>query len=37
VVHTKKAFGGHLNQVVGLDPPAGTPVEFGSVVTITYV
>jgi serine/threonine-protein kinase len=36
-VNVQKAFGGHLKQVVGLSPAAGTSVAYGSPVTITYV
>ena len=37
VVQAQKAFGGHLKQVVGLNPPAGTSVPYGSTIVITYV
>jgi serine/threonine-protein kinase len=36
-VKVVKAFGGHANEVVGLDPASGTPVPVGSTVTVTVV
>ncbi len=36
-VKVKRAFGGFLDTVVGMDPPAGTQVREGSEVTLTVV
>jgi len=36
-VKVQKAFGGTLDQVVGIDPPAGTQVRKGDRVTIYVV
>ena len=37
VVKVEKAFGGRAGAVVGIDPPSGTTVPVGSVVTLTVV
>jgi serine/threonine-protein kinase len=36
-VNVETAFGGYANRVVGMDPPAGTSVHYGSTVTLTVV
>jgi serine/threonine-protein kinase len=36
-VDVETAFGGYANAVVGLDPPSGTVVPYGSTVTVTVV
>jgi serine/threonine-protein kinase len=36
-VNVETAFGGYANKVVGIDPPSGTVVAYGSTVTVTVV